>query len=103
MNEEKTDTNKGAIYIVLITLAINATIGVFTLAACLYLNRELNQGLMTAFVGIVTGLLGVIGGMLVKTSPTPTTAVSLPTPPPTVSIDQPPNQPVPVTEVEPKK
>jgi hypothetical protein len=73
MNDQTPTTNKGAIYIVLVTLSLNATIGVVTLAASLYFNRELNQGLMTAFVGIVTGLLGVIGGMLVKTSPTEST------------------------------
>ncbi len=72
MNEAP-QTNMRIIMIVVITLALNATVGLTTLAYCLLNKIEPNQVLLTAYLSIVTGLLGLIGGMLTKTSPTETT------------------------------
>jgi hypothetical protein len=66
-------TNMRVIMLVVITLALNATVGLSTLAYCLVMKIEPNQVLLTAYLSIVTGLLGLIGGMLTKTSPTETT------------------------------
>ncbi len=73
MNDDKPDTNKNVIFLVVITLAINATVGLVALAYCLVFKIQPDQVLLTAFVSITTGLLGVLGGMLTKTSPTETT------------------------------
>jgi len=73
MNDDKPETNKSVILIVISTLALNSTIGVATLAYCLSSGRDLKEGILTAFVGIVTGCLGWIGGTLSKTSPSETT------------------------------
>ena len=70
MNETKPETNKSIVFIVALTLAMNATIGMCTLAYCLITQRELNVALFTAFVAIVNYIFGVISGMLLKTSPT---------------------------------
>lgn len=78
------------IMIVVITLALNATLGISTLAYCLVMKIEPNQVLLTTFLSIVTGLLGLIGGMLTKTSPTETTKVA------TVAPTLTPNSPTPV-------
>ncbi len=83
-------TNKGIITIVILTLALNATIGLSTLAYCLIAKIEPNQVLLTAFISIITGLLGIIGGMLSKTSPTEATKQT-----PTETVRQPPHPPVP--------
>ncbi len=86
--------------IVVITLALNATVGLSTLAYCLVMRIEPNQVLLTAYLSIVTGLLGLIGGMLSKTSPTETTKVATipPTGPTNVNVVNPPDAPVPVKE-----
>ena len=60
---------KGVIFVVVTTLAFNATIGLIALAYCLVFKVAPDQVLLTAFISIITGLLGVIGGMLTKTSP----------------------------------
>jgi len=67
------DTNKGVIFVVVSTLAFNATVGLSALSYCLVFKVQPDQVLLTAFVSITTGLLGVLGGMLTKTSPTETT------------------------------
>jgi hypothetical protein len=66
-------TNKGVIFVVVVTLALNATIGLSALGYCLVFKIQPDQVLLTAYISIITGLLGVIGGMLTKTSPTETT------------------------------
>lgn len=74
MNDDPPQTNKGVIFVVVFTICINATIGVITLAyGLLFHSGELNSALLTAFVGLVTGALGVVGGMLSKTSPSEAT------------------------------
>lgn len=69
----KPESNQRVILIVVLTLAINGTIGVSTLAYGLVSGRELNAALLTAFVGIINYILGGISGMLIKTSPTSST------------------------------
>ena len=107
---DKPETNKGVIFVIVSTLAVNATIGMATLAYCLVSNTEPNAALLTAFVAIVNFVLGAISGMLVKTSPTEATKQPLPNPPsPAPTGDNPtpvqvvnaPNAPVP-TEEQPK-
>ncbi len=95
------------IMIVVITLALNATVGLTTLAYCLLTKVEPNQVLLTAYLSIITGLLGVIGGMLSKTSPTETTKVATVIPPPIhpttptqVQVMNEPNAPVPTVETD---
>jgi hypothetical protein len=104
---EKPQTNKSAITIVVFTLAINATIGVTTLAYCLTSGRELNVALLTAFVGIVNYVLGAVSGMLVKTSPTETTKSPESQPPSSgvlqAEIINKPTDPVNTAEVDPNK
>ena len=78
---DKPETNKWMIFLIILTLAVNATIGVGTLAYCLISQTEPNAALLTAFVAIVNFVLGAISGMLVKTSPTEATKQPLPNPP----------------------
>lgn len=93
MNEQP-QTNMRVIMIVVITLALNATVGLSTLAYCLVMKIEPNQVLLTAYLSIVTGLLGLIGGMLTKTSPTEVT--KQPDSPTPVQVVNQPADPVPV-------
>lgn len=105
MNEQP-QTNMRIIMIVVITLALNATLGISTLAYCLVMKIEPNQVLLTTFLSIVTGLLGLIGGMLTKTSPTEATKVApittAPTPesPTPVQVVNQPTEPVPTEDVK---
>jgi hypothetical protein len=69
----KPDSNKSIIFLVVSTLAINATIGVATLAYCIIFEKKPDVGLFTAFVAIVNYILGVISGSLIKSSPTAST------------------------------
>ena len=90
--------------IVVITLALNATIGLSTLAYCLVSEIKPEQVLLTAFISIITGVIGWIGGMLVKSSPTSTTMMAtVPTMPPNgapteVKVVNQPKDPVPTEE-----
>ena len=101
---DKPETNKTVIFLVVLTLAVNATIVVATLAYCLATGRELNAALLTAFVGVGNYVLGAISGMLVKTSPTEATKATPvqstsdnPTP---VQVVNTPNSPVPTEETK---
>ena len=111
MEADKPSTNKGVIFVIVCTLAVNATIGMGTLAYCLIFKVEPNAALLTAFVAIVNFVLGAISGMLVKTSPTEATKATpvapLPPPiPPTdgepteVVVTNKPTDPVPTTETK---
>jgi hypothetical protein len=71
--DSKPDNNKHIILIVALTLAVNATIGVCTLAYCMVYEKKVDVALFTAFVAIVNYILGVISGMLIKSSPTSST------------------------------
>ncbi len=87
---DKPETNKWIIFLIILTLAVNATIGVGTLSYCLISQTDPNAALLTAFVAIVNFVLGAISGMLVKTAPTESTRQPLPNPPPPpTSLDNP--------------
>ncbi len=99
MNEAP-QTNMRIIMIVVTTLCVNATVGLSVLGYCLVFGVKPDQVLLTAFISIITGLLGIIGGMLTKTSPTETTKIATvppltPTPVKVVNI---PSDPVPTEE-----
>ena len=79
MENTKPQDNGKIILLVAATLALNATIGMMTLAYCLVTQKELNVALFTAFVAIVNYIFGVISGMLLKTSPTASTTENKPT------------------------
>ena len=108
MEPEKPSTNKGVIFVVVSTLAFNATVGMSALAYCLIFKIEPNVTLLSIFVNIVTFLFGAVAGMLVKTSPTETTKAPSPLPqtngvtatPAKVEIVNQPNDPVPTTETK---
>ncbi len=113
MNTNQTEpaTNANVILIIVLTLGINGTIGMATLAYCMIYKVEPNTTLLTAFVGMVNFILGGLAGMLVKTSPTEATKQPLPQPPhppPTTETPTPvqvvnqPTNPVPTTEEPPK-
>jgi len=95
--DEPPTTNKGIIAIVIITLAINATIGLCILGYCLLFQVKPDQVLLTAFVAMVNYLLGVISGVLSKTSPTATTTSD----PQSVQVVNEPGDPVPTEETKP--
>ncbi len=96
------DTNKGVIFVVVVALAFNATLGLSSLAWCMVNKVDPNQVLLTAVMNITSALLGVIGGMLTKTAPTETTksvAVAIPS---QVHVTNKPGDPVPTTtEIKP--
>jgi len=105
--DDKPDTNKGIIFIVVLGLVINATIGVVSLAYCLVFRVAVEQAFLTVFVGIVTYLLGVLSGILSKTSPTAATTSSpsagippIPPPPTKVVVENKPDNPVQTEEVK---
>ena len=95
--DEPPTTNKGIIFVVIITLAINATIGLCILGYCLLFQVKPDQVLLTAFVAMVNYLLGVISGVLSKTSPTATTTSA----PQNVQVVNEPGDPVPTEERKP--
>ncbi len=95
------DNNKGVILVIVLTLAANATVGLSALSYCLVFKVQPDQVLLTAFVSITTGLLGVLGGMLTKTAPTETTKSSAVVIPSQVHVTNQPGDPVPTT-TEPK-
>jgi hypothetical protein len=68
--DEKPADNKSVLTVVISALALNGTIGIITLAYCLIRGGELNAVLLSAFVGIVNYILGVLSGMFIKSSPT---------------------------------
>jgi len=97
VDETPPTTNKGIIFVVIITLAINATIGLCILGYCLLFQVKPDQVLLTAFVAMVNYLLGVISGVLSKTSPTAATTTT----PQSVQVVNEPGDPVPTTETKP--
>lgn len=76
---DKPESNKNVITLVVVTLAVNATIGVGTLAYCILFEKKPDVGLFTAFVAIVNYILGVLSGSLIKSSPTASSTESKPT------------------------
>lgn len=102
---DEPQTNKSIITWVVVTLAVNATIGVCTLGYVLIMLQKPDPVIFTAFVAIVNYILGVLSGMLAKTSPTETTKQPLPNPPANgapaeVTVVNPPSDPVQTEETK---
>lgn len=104
--DNKLESNKHVVLIVALTLCVNGTIGVGTLSYCMVTEKKVDATIFIAFVGIVNYILGVVSGMLLKTSPTQsspdrtnkTAGTEKPAP---VKIEQPPGEPIPVQETPP--
>jgi hypothetical protein len=85
-------TSKTIIKIVVATIAICAVLTIATLSACVILNVRPDATLLTAYVGITTGSLGALTGLLANTRSTPGTdadmpkATLVPDPPTPVSV-----------------
>lgn len=60
-------TSAHIITIVVISIAALALIGVATLSYLLIAERQPDQVLLTAYVGITTGLVGCLSGLLINT------------------------------------
>jgi hypothetical protein len=73
MNGDTTTTNQTVIQIVVIAIAVDATIGVLALGYCMVFGANPDATLLTAFVGLTGTLSGYLGGMLSRTSPTSAT------------------------------
>lgn len=89
-----TTTNKGQIYIIVCAIVILALICVYTMCVMAYNGKDIPQALSL----LTGGLVGSLGTMLTKTTPTETTKQPLPVVAPTVL---PPNGATPVTVVNP--
>lgn len=104
-------TSKRIITIVVVTLALVAIETITTLSICLAMGAKLDPALLTAYVGIATGSLAGITGLLANTRTTPGTDADMPkgtltpdTPlaPTEVKVVNEPKDPVP-TEEAPKE
>jgi hypothetical protein len=65
-------TSLRIITIVVCGIAIDATIGILTLSYCLIAKIEPDPTLITAYVGVTSGLFGALTGLLVNTRTTHT-------------------------------
>lgn len=71
-------TSKRIITIVVATIAICAVVTITSLSICVVLNVSPNTTLLTAYVGITTGALGALTGLLANTRSTPGTDADMP-------------------------
>lgn len=85
-DESKPESNSGVIKIVVIALAIDALIGVSALGFCLIAGTKPDGTLLTAFVGLTSALVGYLGGILSRT--TPTTSATTDKPAGTVTVPE---------------
>lgn len=69
----KPESNSGVIKMVVFALAVDAAIGVGALGWCLVSGVKPDATLLTAFVGLTSALVGYLGGILSRTTPTTTT------------------------------
>lgn len=60
-------TNLRIITIVVLSIATDSLIGIATLAYCMVIQIKPDPTLITAFVGITSGLVGALTGLLVNT------------------------------------
>ncbi len=84
------------IKMVVFAVAVDASIAVSVLGYCLITGKQCDPTLLTAYVGLAGTLSGYLGGMLTKTTPTPST------PSMEVKVTNPPSDPVP-TAPQPEK
>lgn len=68
----KPESNSGIIKMVVFALAVDAFIGVGSLGWCLTSGVKPDATLLTAFVGLTSALVGYLGGILSRTTPTAT-------------------------------
>jgi uncharacterized membrane protein len=71
--DDKPQSNRNIIFIVILTVACCTIIGVTTFAYCMIFNVKPDGVIVTSFASIVTACLGYMAGVLSKTSPTETT------------------------------
>ena len=71
-------TSKRIITIVVSTLAICTVITITTLSACVVIGVKPDPTLITAYVGITTGSLGALTGLLANTRSTPGSEADMP-------------------------
>lgn len=91
--------NQNVIAIVVIAIAVNATIAVLALGWCMVTNTKPDSTLLTAYVGLAGTLSGYLGGMLSRT--TPSSSVSNPAVQ-DVNMINPPSDPANVEMIQPK-
>jgi len=107
-------TPKQVIYIIVLTEAGLAFVGVCALSLSLFYKTYADPSILTALIAITSGLVGSLGTILTNTrqlppaieSTTTTTSTTSPKPPPpggggapvAVTVEQPPENPIPVTE-----
>jgi len=60
-------TNPKIIALVVGTIAVDATVGLLVLSYCLVLGIVPDQVLLTAYIGLTTGLIGTLTGLLINT------------------------------------
>lgn len=60
-------TSPKIIALVVATIALDATFGVCVLAYCLIRGITPDQVLLTSFIGLTTGLVGTLTGLLINT------------------------------------
>lgn len=68
--DDKPESNKNIIFIVILTVACCTIIGVATFAYCMIFDKKPEGIIISAFGPIVTACLGYLAGVLSKTSPT---------------------------------
>lgn len=88
-------TNSVTITIVIVALAINATIALSCLGFCLVRGISADQVLLTAFIGLAGTLFGYLAGVLGRTTPTSATSPSTTQ---DVKVTNTPTEPVPTQD-----
>jgi uncharacterized membrane protein YeaQ/YmgE (transglycosylase-associated protein family) len=92
--EAQPQNNKNIIFLVVLTLAVAALIGITTFAYCMVFGVKPDGVIITAFAGIVGSCFGYLAGILSKTSPTETTKhVDVSNAPVITDADKPPMTP----------
>lgn len=86
-------TSPKIIVIVVVSISLLAIVSVLTLSWTIISGASPDPVLLTAYVGITTGIVGTLSGMLISTKSNPTNAEPVPT-----TITNTPGNPVNVTE-----
>lgn len=88
-----TATSPKIIAVVVVSIAMLALVGVCTLSWCIIMEKQPDPVLLTAYVGITTGIVGTLSGMLISTKSNSTTAEPVAT-----TVTNTPQNPVNVSE-----
>jgi uncharacterized membrane protein YfbV (UPF0208 family) len=94
-----TQTPIRIIYIVVISEAVLALIGVSALCLTLFYKNYADPSVLTALIAITSGLVGALGTILTNTRQNTNVPPNGNPPPQPVQIQQPPQNPVPVVPV----